>query len=442
MVSETGLDADARLAVYDVPEIWLPWTDILVCLGQLQQTETSALRGKSNCLMRILQRYVLMQLLRVFLMLLSGLTLLLVFVGVAAQASKNGLGPMQVMQILPFIVPSLLPFTIPATLLLTVCVVYGRMAGDNEITATKAAGIHVAAVLWPSLTLGAILSLGTLVLTDQFIPWAATNIESIITGALEDIFIDQLRTKGQFNDIDHGMSIAVSGVDGKRLLDPTIRYTPPGGSAITIQSREATIKFDMTKQVVRLNLFKAEIKSAGAAMLKLENDEWEFPLPIPVEDPKARNIPIRELQKELAEIDRAREDLENQQLCAVVFALTQGNFERLAQPEFKDLAPHLRDKNYLYCKRKTEIHSRIAMACSCFCFVLFGSPFSILQGKRQFLTNFFLCFLPILICYYPVMLLMMNLGKTNFVNPAWGMWVGNGLLLIAAAIVLRKVSQH
>ena len=26
--------------------------------------------------------------------------------------------------------PSLLPFTIPATLLLTVCVVYGRIAGD------------------------------------------------------------------------------------------------------------------------------------------------------------------------------------------------------------------------------------------------------------------------------------------------------------------------
>ena len=392
--------------------------------------------------MRLLQRYVLMQLRRVFSMLVSGLTLLLVFVGVAGEASRNGLGPIQVLQILPYIVPSLLPFTIPATLLLTVCVVYGRMSGDNEITATKAAGINVLAVLWPSLTLGAILSLGTLVLTDQFIPWARGNIESIITGALEDIFIDRLRTKGQFNDIDHGMSIAVSGVDNKRLLGPTIRYTPPGGSAVTIQAREATIKFDMTKQVVRLKLFKAEIKSAGAAMLKLENDEWELPLPIPVEEPKARNIPIRDLRKELAEIDRAREDLENQQLCEVVFSLTRGNFERIVHPDFRATFDNLKSKNNVYCKRNTEIHSRIAMACSCFCFVLFGSPFSIMQGRRQFLTNFFICFLPILLFYYPVMLLMMNLGKTNFVNPAWGMWVGNGLLLLAAAVVFRKVSRH
>src|SRR6185369_8244511 len=237
--------------------------------------------------------------------------------------------------------------------------------------------------------------------------------------------------KGQFNDIDHGMSIAVSGVDGKRLLGPTIRYTPPGGSAVTIQAREATIKFDMTKQVVRLRLFKAEIKSAGAAMLKLENEEWELPLPIPVEEPKARNIPIRDLRKELAEIDRAREDLENQQLCEVVFSLTRGNFERIVHPDFRATFDNLKSKNNVYCKRNTEIHSRIAMACSCFCFVLFGSPFSILQGRRQFLTNFFICFLPILLFYYPVMLLMMNLGNTNFVNPAWGMWVGNGLLLLA-----------
>jgi lipopolysaccharide export system permease protein len=89
--------------------------------------------------MSILQRYVLRQQLWVFTLTLLSLTGMLVIVGVIGEASKNGLGPEQIRDILPFVVPSLLPFTIPATFLLTVCVVFGRLAGDNEITAIKAA---------------------------------------------------------------------------------------------------------------------------------------------------------------------------------------------------------------------------------------------------------------------------------------------------------------
>ena len=91
--------------------------------------------------MRMLQRYILGELLRVFAFVLSVLTVLLVFVGAFQQARDSGLGPLQILEILPFVVPSLLPFTIPATLLLTVSVVYGRIAGDQEITAAMAAGM-------------------------------------------------------------------------------------------------------------------------------------------------------------------------------------------------------------------------------------------------------------------------------------------------------------
>ena len=91
---------------------------------------------------------------------------------------------------------------------------------------------------------------------------------------------------------------------------------------------------------------------------------------------------------------------------------------------------------------KLEVHSRPALACSCFFFVLVGSPFSILRGKRQFLTNFFLCFVPILLFYYPIVLLTMNLAKNDDLNAAWGMWIGNGVLLLAGLYILRKVLRY
>lgn|GEM_PF-2973380 len=49
--------------------------------------------------------------------------------------------------------------TIPSTLLLSACVVYGRLAGDLEIIATKSAGINLISPFYPHLA--GVLSSGT-----------------------------------------------------------------------------------------------------------------------------------------------------------------------------------------------------------------------------------------------------------------------------------------
>ncbi len=392
--------------------------------------------------MRILERYVLMELLRVFLLLLVGLTVLLVIVGVVEQARKYGLGLEQIRDILPYIVPSLLPFTIPATLLLAVCVVYGRMSGDQEITAAKAAGISVWTLLLPSLILGGVLSLCTFWLTDQFIPWSVMNIERIVMLAMEDIFLDQLRTKNQVNDTVHGIEIAVIRVEDKTLIKPTFRYTSAGGDRVTIQAEEATVKFDMVKKEVLLQLYRANIETNGSGTIWFEREERSFPLPSQVEAPRPRNIPIKQLDEEMVLVNRQRENLVHREITTAAFSLTEGDFEKLGDPNFQNYEPQRLHQSERYNRLKTEKHSRVALACGCFFFVWLGSPFSILQGRRQFLTNFILCFVPVLLVYYPVVLLMMDLGKNAVVNPIWGLWIGNALLFLAGWIVLRKVLQH
>ena len=110
--------------------------------------------------MKLLQRYILGELVRVFLLLVIVLTLMLVFVGVFREATERGLGPVQILQILPYVVPSMLPFTVPATLLLSVCVVYGRISGDLEVIAAKSAGISALQLLIPAFLLGLVLAAG------------------------------------------------------------------------------------------------------------------------------------------------------------------------------------------------------------------------------------------------------------------------------------------
>jgi lipopolysaccharide export system permease protein len=393
--------------------------------------------------MRILQRYVLFELLRVFGLLVSALTIMLVVVGVAGEAAANGLGAEQILKILPYIIPSLLPFTIPATLLLTVCVVYGRMAGDNEITALKAAGVNVLTLLLPSFVLAAVLSLCTFILTDQFIPWSRERIERIIVLAVEDIFLDVLRTRNQYTDARRGIAISVVRVDDdKRLIAPTFRYTLQGGRIVTVTAREASLRFDIPNQQVWLSLKQVQIETPGRDTVDLPQEERAFPLPMKYELPKARNITIENIRREMARLVDERDAQEQRRIVQTAFGLTQGDFKQFAPEELYKVRSQQRDCKERLAKLNTEIHSRLALSCSCFFFTFLGSPFAVFWARKHFLTSFASCFLPIVVVYYPMIMGTMSLGKSDVINPAWGMWTANLVIAAAAGWVLHRVLKH
>jgi len=393
--------------------------------------------------MRLLERYVLGELLRVFGILVTVSTSLLVFVGAFAQAKEYGLGHWQILQILPFIVPSLLPYTIPATLLLTVCVVYGRMSGDNEIIAAKAAGINVLSLMWPSFFLSGLLSVAVLLFSDQVIPWAFGNIERIVTLAMEDIFIDRLKTQGTISVRERGITITVTGVRDRTLIGPVIRYAPQGRNAITLTAREARLSFDLPRDQVWLELHGAESSLPGQQNSGyLEYDRIPFPLPSKSQRLRGRDLSIDDIQRELPKLAKDGERSQQWQAMEAAFALSTGNFDRFEEPEFLSYQRDAINNVSSIRRLRTEQHYRFAMAVSCFFFVMLGSPFAILLARNQFLTSFLFCFVPILVVYYPVSMMSLNLSKTGAVDPAWAVWVANGLLGLATSYFLRRVLRH
>ncbi|HID24460.1 MAG TPA: YjgP/YjgQ family permease [Planctomycetaceae bacterium] len=392
--------------------------------------------------MKLLHRYILTELLKVFTILVSALTVLLTFVGAMQQIRESGLGPVQVLQILPWVVPSLLPFTIPATFLLTVCVVYGRMAGDQEVTAAKAAGINVFSILWPSFLLGAVLSVFSFLMTDQVIPLSVRQIQKTITSAMEDIFLERLKAQGQLTGWAHGLEITVMGVENKRLLRPSVRYAPKGREALIVQAREGTVEFNLEQEQVILHLEHVPADIPGRGVVWLEHEDYPFPLPSKMRRTKVRHMSLSTIRKELAEVRQKRVRVQERQAIEAAIVLVTGEFDTFFSPRFRKYDTDLEVSEARDARFRTEIHSRFALAASCLFFVLLGSPFSILQARRQFLTNFLLVFLPILLCYYPVLLLMMNLSKTGTVNPAYAMWTSNLLVLTMAWFVLRRVFRH
>ncbi|MBL4886043.1 MAG: LptF/LptG family permease [Planctomycetaceae bacterium] len=392
--------------------------------------------------MRLLQRYITLELFRVFAMVLVAISILLVFVGVFQQASENGLGPMEVLQILPYVVYSLLPITIPATMLLTVTVVYGRMAGDQELTAARAAGISMLSLLWPALLMGAFLSMSALLLTDQVIPWSINKIQETVLLKMEKIFLDQLRNDHQFIDGNSGLAIMVMDMSGKTLIKPTIRLSPKNGETYTIQAETATIQFNLEEQKALIRVTDCFIDMGKNRRTWISEEEYAFPLPMIDPKQKARHMAVNAISWELKRIEETHQQLQAKSIIARTMSLTSGEFSDFTMQGFKDLLQSDIEENQRKHRLRAEYHSRFALAGSCFFFVLLGSPISIIQAKRQFLTCFFMVFMPIIVLYYPISMLAMNQAKNGLMNPSWVMWVGNTLTAIVGLYFLRKVLQH
>jgi len=392
--------------------------------------------------MKILQRYILIEILKVFLLLLSVLTVLLLFVGVFTEAQKNGLGTGQILLILPYIIPSLLPYIIPSSLLLSVCVVYGRISGDLEIVAAKSAGINPLALLTPAFTLGAVLAVCSFFLTDRMIPWSMSRMQSILSESMEEIFLDQLRATHLMTDRSAGYTISVVDVRDKTLISPTFQYSLAGGTPLTLQAQEARISFDLENQVIRLNLKKCHVYTSDQTTAYLEEEQREFPMPKQIAKFKERGMTIETMHNLMDEFEVNETQNRIRGEVQVAFALTTGNYDLLHPNMFHKVGkPGPVDQRQLD-KMSTEIYGRFALSSSCLFFVFLGAPYAINRGTKQFLTTFFICFLPILLIYYPLIIMFQTLGKNGEIDPSWAMWIPNVIMFFGGIRLLRQILKH
>src|SRR5260370_33553798 len=157
----------------------------------------------------ILSRMIFWELLKVFTLSLIGINGIMLMGGIVAEASRNGLGLMQVLAAIPLLIPSLLPYTVPATTLFATCVVYGRLSHDNEILAIRSAGINLTFVLKPALVLGIATSIATFALYHSLIPYTHLLLRPLRLKDPENHLYSYLQLEGHFKQPKINYSILV-----------------------------------------------------------------------------------------------------------------------------------------------------------------------------------------------------------------------------------------
>ncbi len=158
--------------------------------------------------MYILTRYVVWEVLKIFVAALVGLTLMVTLGMGFSEGSKMGLPTLVMLRTMPFMMPEMLGITIPVAMLYAVSSVFGRMTGANEIVAIKSLGINPMVVVWPVVVLAGFLSLGTVWMYEIAATWSRPSVQRTVLridrgDRLRDAAKESFARRGKLPVLDH-----------------------------------------------------------------------------------------------------------------------------------------------------------------------------------------------------------------------------------------------
>jgi lipopolysaccharide export system permease protein len=382
--------------------------------------------------------------LKVFLATVGVLTLVMVIYGLVKEAQSQGLEPSQVVKLIPFILPDALRATIPATILYAVCTVFGRMAGSNEIVALKSLGISPMTVLWPVFVLTSILSLATVWLSEEGVPWGRSSAKRVVIESVEEIAYGMLRSQRSYTS--QKFSIIVKRVDGRKLVQPTITFVGQGDSpTVTLTAESAELRADTKEMVLTIICTNGTVDIGSRGRYRFLDTEERA---VPLDSDDAENgsesppsVPRSAMAGQIARQRAAIERTEQGRAAGAAFSLITGDFAALDGDDARQSGEQLKNLFSRLHRLETESPRRWSNGFSCLCFALIGAPVAMWRRNADLLTSFFVCFLPILIIYYPLLVVGVDQAK-NGAWPPYSVWLGNVVFIGLAVWLLRKVIRY
>ncbi len=387
-----------------------------------------------------LNRTIFAELVRVFLLALGALTGLFLLAGLVQQASQLGLGPAQIVAIIPLFVPSTLPYTIPATTLFAACVVYGRLSHDNEVVALKAAGVHLSTILKPALLLGVLTSALTGALYYAVIPQTQQRMQEEVLRDPEEVIYNTLRRDRCLRHPTFPYVLFVRDVQGRRLVDVVLKRRVKvsdgkggesyGGYDVVVRAREAQLRVDAESGVMYIEPDQFVYYNPTINGTTRSSSPYPIQLPDFLNPADARTRPgsltwaelgprVEELGRQCGEKEAAIAAAEGTTLPFDELGLKLAFQHRLnLQAQLEGLKRQVRNV-------EAEFWMRPALAVGCLVFALIGCPVGLWANRADYLSTFVICFLPTVLVYYPLLLAGSNMGKDGKLPLGLGCWLAN-----------------
>ena len=372
--------------------------------------------------MRLLDRYLLREVLAPLVYCLCGFSLFLIFSDLFTQLAefqKKKLHGLDVAEYYVVVLPEFLIILLPIALLLALLYALSNHARHQEITAIRAAGVGLWRLCVPYLALGFFGSLCLFALNELWVPQSTERAEQILNrrlphpgGALNR---RQVRNLGFNNSRDNrAWQIGVYNLDTAEMTKPKIHSTLPDGSQEWIYAERGEriggvwTFFDVSKYIA-----SAEPNSLPSPVLKTNI----LRLPQLTETPEQIKSEVKLSTGSLRPVKSA--DVPIAEIL---------NYLRL-HPN-----PHEAERYRLF----TKLHGRFAAPWTCLVVVLIAIPFGAGSGRRNVFvgvaSSILICF-----AYFVVQQVALGLGSGGHIPPWLAAWLPNLAFGLTGVVLTSRV---
>ena len=361
--------------------------------------------------MRILDRYIVREILLPFAIALVIFTFVLIIpfiLDLAEELIEKGVAWPIILQLMATLLPATLGLTIPMALLLGILVAFGRLSADREIVVLMACGVSPYRLLRPVLALATLAAAATFYIMVQAIPDANQVHREIALKVVADRAEGQVRPREFFEDFPNTVVYVrdVPPEGGWNDVFAADMRTP--GQPVVYVARRGRMLIDRQARTIEMMLqdgAQHTTKAADPATYEIVR----FDQLIVALDPESvfqNTLPRGEREMTIAELRGRMRELQANQLP--------------------------------YHNPVMEIHKKFSIPVACFVFALIGVGLGVSNRKDGKLASFVLG-IAVIFAYYVVMFTSESMTKGALL-PAWlAMWIPN--ITIGAAGVALLVSR-
>ncbi|HUE90404.1 MAG TPA: LPS export ABC transporter permease LptF [Vicinamibacterales bacterium] len=351
--------------------------------------------------MRILDRYIIREILLPFAIALVVLSFVLIIpfiIELAEQLIQKGVSWPTILQLTVTLLPAQLGLTIPMALLIAVLIAFGRLSGDREIVVLMACGVSPYRLLRPVFGLGLVAAAATLWVMIEAIPDANQTYREITTRIVADRAEGQVRPRVFFEDFPNTVLYVREVPQGGGWRDVIAVDTRDAAQPILYVARSGRMVVDREARTIQMVLedgAQHRTQSADPAGYEIARFQ-EFVLALDPESVFPRVGPAR------------------------------GERE-LRIPELQELRATLEARNLPFHRPVIEIHKKFSIPAACLVFALLAVGLGVTNRKDGKLASFVLG-LAVIFAYYVIMFGAEAMAKGALI-PAWSaMWIPNVVL--------------
>lgn len=327
------------------------------------------------------------------------------------------------------LIPYVWAFALPMGMLTATLLIFGRFSADQELTAVRASGISLLALVTPLLLLSLALCVITAVVNMEVAPRCRIAYKQLIDTLKVELSNLQLPEGRFIKDFDNYIFYVGKNRQGN-LSDVLVFILKDNTNTIgSIRAPSGKVELDSAASKVNLYLYGAETiyegtPASGDIKLELDMDKARRSSG----GTKLSDMTFLQLWDEFHSLEG--------RLHLPAGALT-GLSQQELQSRRKDL---VRRRDDLISPIRFQIHKQVSFSFACFAFTLVGIPLGIRMHRRE--TNIGIAIALLLVAvYYSFILIGQSLDTKAEYAPHLIVWAPNFLFQAVGAVLLWRANR-